>query len=47
MVELLSEVPAGDPDLWDWICLLHVPFAVRLGLLSELALVYLVPNSYH
>ena len=32
VVELLSEVPAGDPDLGDWICLSHVPFAVRLGL---------------
>ena len=43
----LSEVPAGDPDLRDRICLSHVPFAVRQGLLGDFALVLLDPNTDH
>ena len=47
VVEPLSEVPAGDPDLRDSICLSHVPFAVRQGLLGDFALVLLDPNTDH
>ena len=37
VVELLSEVPAGDLDLRGCFCLSHTPFAVFLGLLGEFA----------